>query len=207
LPFLPFSKVIPYTLESMDEFDAEIKAVFGENLENVFSPDEMIGDFATLEEAALANIWPSLKETRGKIFFIIGGSDDFNQKYTTNHPNLSNRVCFLFSEPGVAEAAFLLMNDAKEDELKIQNLVKKGYMVRTFTDNTYEAKNNDYTKSIAALNSGAQILTTDYYRPDVRWSTYKFRLPNGATAQINPFTGNVVDKRKYIWDIGFPLSK
>ena len=207
LPFLPFSKVIPYTLEAMDEFDAEIKAVFGENLENVFSPDEMIGDFATLEEAALANIWPSLKETRGKIFFIIGGSDDFNQKYTTNHPNLSNRVCFLFSEPGVAEAAFLLMNDAKEDELKIQNLVKKGYMVRTFTDNTYEAKNNDYTKSIAALNSGAQILTTDYYRPDVRWSTYKFRLPNGATAQINPFTGNVVDKRKYIWDIGFPLSK
>jgi hypothetical protein len=80
-------------------------------------------------------------------------------------------------------------------------------MVRTFTDNTNEAKNNDFTKSKAALNSGAQILTTDYYRPDTRWSAYKFRLPNGATAQINPYTGNADDIGKYIWDIGFPLSK
>jgi hypothetical protein len=32
-------------------------------------------------------------------------------------------------------------------------------------------------------------------------------LPNGATAQINPYTGNADDIGKYIWDIGFPLSK
>lgn len=207
LPFLPFTSIIPYTLQSMDELDGEIKSIFGENLENVFSPDEMIDNYPSLEAAALAKNWPTLKETRGKILFIIGGSDDFNKKYATNHPNLSNRACFLFSKPGKPEAAFLLENEAIKDKLKIESLVKKGYMVRTFTDNTNEAKNNDYTKSIAALNSGAQILTTDYYRPDERWSTYKFRLPNGATAQINPFTGETNDVGKYIWDVGYPLTK
>lgn len=207
LTFLPFTKVVPYTLESMDAIDNEIKSVFGNGLDNVFSPDEMIGDYSTLEQAALAKNWPTLQAARGKVFFIIGGSDDFNAKYLNNHPNLNGRTCFLFSEPGNSECAFILGNDAIGNEIKFQNYVKAGYMVRVFTDDYLDAQNNDYTKSKSATAGGSQILTTDYYRADSRWSDYTFRLPNHATAIVNPFSGPLGNENKYIWDEGYPLKK
>ena len=42
-----------------------------------------------------------------------------------------------------------------------------GYLVRTRSDaNTTEARENDYSRFEAALESGAQIISTDYYLPD-----------------------------------------
>ena len=46
----------------------------------------------------------------------------------------------------------------------IPELVKKGYIIRTRADaDTKEARVNDRSGFVAACNSGAQIITTDYY--------------------------------------------
>jgi hypothetical protein len=46
-----------------------------------------------------------------------------------------------------------------------------------------------------AFSSGAQIISTDYYRPDERaptdpgWSDYSVQLPNDVVARLNPVNG------------------
>nr|WP_246229901.1 Ca2+-dependent phosphoinositide-specific phospholipase C [Mucilaginibacter humi] len=56
----------------------------------------------------------------------------------------------------------LIRNNAKSPE--IPGLVKKGYIIRTRADSdTEQARTNDRSYFEAACNSGAQIITTDYY--------------------------------------------
>ena len=74
------------------------------------------------------------------------------------------------AQPGDPHAAFVVMNDPLEDKEKIQEYVKKGYLVRTRADaGTYEARMGDYTRFEAAKESGAQYISTDYYIPDPRF--------------------------------------
>ena len=56
----------------------------------------------------------------------------------------------------------MIMNNPKDAQ--IQEMVKKGYIVRTRADgDTKEARVNDKSGFVAACASGAQIITTDYY--------------------------------------------
>jgi hypothetical protein len=60
----------------------------------------------------------------------------------------------------------MILNNPFISFATIQEFVKKGYMVRTRSDaNTIEARNNDYSRWLKALESGAQVITTDYYKP------------------------------------------
>jgi len=58
--------------------------------------------------------------------------------------------------------------------------VKAGFVVRTRADaDTVEARSNDTTRRDAALQSGAQYVSTDYPHPETRLSDYQARLPDG----------------------------
>ncbi len=74
--------------------------------------------------------------------------------------------------------------------------MSEGYFVRTRADtDTTEARSGDTTRRDAALASGAQIVSTDYYRPDPRggkekgWSEYCVQIPGGGAIRINPING------------------
>ena len=96
---------------------------------------------------------------------------------------------FANAEPGTPEAAWLIMNEAVEDEKKIQQRVKEGYLVRTRADaNTREARNNDTRTFQAAKQSGAQIITTDYYQKSTHFpSDYVVHFDDGSYVRRNPF--------------------
>jgi hypothetical protein len=56
------------------------------------------------------------------------------------------------------------LGQREAEAAKIRGMVKKGYMIRTRADaDTEEARRNDKTRFQAACQSGAQIITTDYY--------------------------------------------
>jgi hypothetical protein len=61
---------------------------------------------------------------------------------------------------------------------------------------TVEARTNDTRRRNNALNSGAQIVSSDYpqFEP-ARWSGYTVALPSGSPARCNPVSGppNCVD--------------
>ena len=77
----------------------------------------------------------------------------------------------------------------KRDSALINQLVLQGYIVRTRADaETVEARNNDNTRKLAAFKSGAQIISTDYCRPDIRFSNFEVQWDGKHAGRVNPVT-------------------
>lgn len=189
----PFTNTLPFDKSSIETIDQEIKAVFGSDLPGVITPDDVRGNYATLNEAIKYGAWPALVSARGKILFVMDGSENETPDYLDGHPSLKDRAMFVYAEPGKPEAAFLKYEDPRGFQEEIQNYVTHGYMVRTRADaDTREARNGDVSRREAAFASGAQIISTDYYRSDPRgnstagWTNYMVKLPGAFLARPNP---------------------
>jgi Phosphoinositide phospholipase C, Ca2+-dependent len=103
--------------------------------------------------------------------------------------NPSVAVCIAVlsnAQPGQPDCAFTEQNEGSGEA--IAALVRKGYLVRTRTDeNTKEARSNDTARREVALASGAQLLSTDYPSAEPSsWTGYSVSLPDGAVARCNP---------------------
>ncbi|MNN41310.1 hypothetical protein D3C81_1554230 [compost metagenome] len=138
--------------------------------------------------------WPTIKTSRGKFVFLLlpaTAGMNLESAYVKDRPNLEKRIMFVQSEPNDSFASFILLDNALVRQNEIQNLVKQGYIVRSRSDiETYEAKINDYTRADAAFNSGAQIISTDFFRPGNGYHTsYYVKLPHGNPARSNPING------------------
>ena len=195
VPGKGLTSTIPFDKTALGIIDEEIKEIFGEHLSQVLTPDEVRGNHATLNEAVRKNSLPNLAAARGKIIFVMLPSKNELTDYLDGHPSLEGRVMFAFSKPGAPEAMYLNFNDPIANEPAIQQRVREGYLVRTRADaNTVEARSGDFTKKEAAIRSGAQIISTDYYRPDERkgWSNYEVHFPNRELALVNPLNGEGV---------------
>jgi hypothetical protein len=74
----------------------------------------------------------------------------------------------------------------------IPGLVKQGYLVRSRTDaDTVQARTGDSKMRDAAMASGAQILSSDYYfNEKSRWTDYSVSFPGGKIARCNPVTSS-----------------
>ena len=190
--------VVPeaFTAAVLDQLDEVVRKTLGP--ENLITPDQVRGSYETLESAALQGNWPTLQEARGKFLFILDETGEKREAYLQGHPSLKGRTLFANAEPGTSEAAFLIMNDPINDLKAIQDLVKKGYLVRTRADaNTEQARNNDSSMFEAACQSGAQIITTDYYAKSSHFpSDYVVSFDGGTYFRINPLYDKVISVSK-----------
>lgn len=174
-----------FTPTVFDALDREIRSVFDAG--STISPDDVRGRRATLNEAVLADGWPTLDAARGKVIFLLdqrrAGPD-----YLAGHPSLQGRAIFTNAGPGSPDAAFVEVNDPLKDPALIPRLVRQGYLVRSRTDaDTVQARSGDTTQRDAAMASGAQILSTDYYfHEKASWTGFSVSFPNGAIARCNP---------------------
>jgi hypothetical protein len=177
----------PFTAATFDALDGEIRSVFSPD--EMITPDDMRGKYATPNEAALAGAWPSLARARGKVIFLMD-QRKVGPLYLEGHPNLRGRVLFTNAAPGQPDAAFTEMNDGTEQE--IAALVRQGYLVRTRTDaDTKEARSGSTERRDHAMASGAQILSTDYPKDEpAKWTGYSVSFPGGAMARCNPVAKN-----------------
>jgi hypothetical protein len=173
-----------FTAEVFDRLDKEILDNLGRSY--LIEPDDIRGTSPTLEAAVLAGHWPTMKEARGKFIFILDEGGEHRASYIQNHPSLKGRVLFTDSPAGTPEAAFMIMNNPKDEQIK--EMVKKGYMVRTRADSdTKEARANDKSGFVAACASGAQIITTDYYyRSSYFPSDYSVVFEDGKYVRRQP---------------------
>jgi predicted alpha-1,2-mannosidase len=174
-----------FTSATFDALDAEIRSVFPPA--ELVTPDDVRGDFDTLESAVLAGNWPALDSSRGKVVFLMD-QQNVGTVYLEGHPSLRGRVLFTNATPGEPDAAFIERNDGPAGD--IAALVRLGYLVRTRTDaDTREARTDDTARRNAMLASGAQILSTDYPASEpARWpGHFSVALPGGAkAARCNP---------------------
>ena len=175
-----------FTPAVFDELDKTILQTLGR--EKIIIPNDIRANHPTLESAVLAGNWPTLDKAKGKFIFILDETGEKRAAYIQNYPALKDRVLFANAEPGTPEAAFLILNNPLQDSTRIKEMVAKGYIVRTRADaETMEARQNDTRKFAAACRSGAQIITTDYYRKSTHFpSDYAVSFPTGTFARINP---------------------
>lgn len=181
-----FQKPLPFSLPALDSVDNEILSVLG--WDKLIHPDLVKSSYSTLEEAITHKGWPKLDDVKGKLLFVLDAGENINSLYVRDHPSLSGRVMFINANEGTPEAAFIILNNPFISFAKIQEFVKKGYMVRTRSDaNTIEARNNDYSRWLKAQESGAQVITTDYYKPSNLFdSHYQIGFKADTVFKINP---------------------
>jgi len=189
MPIFPEpTEVLPFDSTAFEALDQEIVAGLGR--EKVLIPDDVRGNYATLEAAVLAHNYPTLAEARGKfVFLMLPAIDEAAASlYWAGRPSLERRIMFVRSSPGLHRAAFLLLDNSLMREADIQQRVKEGYLVRTRSDiETYEAKVNDHHRTEAAFRSGAQVVSTDFFRPGNAYGTdYVVSLPGGEAVRCNP---------------------
>ena len=172
------------TPELLDDLDEEIRSVFAD--EHLVTPDDLRGDHETLPEAIETDGWPTLEEARGKVLFTMINGGEIRDMYTAGASNLEGRPIFTDAEPGDPDAAFVRVDDPTDP--KLAQVIEAGYISRTRTDSpTDDARQDDTTRRDAALASGAQYLSTDYYKPSEHFeSDYTVTLPGGVVARCNP---------------------
>ncbi|MET3663564.1 phosphatidylinositol-specific phospholipase C domain-containing protein [Caulobacter sp. 1776] len=151
-----------YSEADLASLDADAIAAFGRS--GIIAPDDVRGAAATLREAVLAGGWPTLAAARGKVLLVLDSNPRIAQAYRQGHPSLKGRMMFGLYDVAEPEAAVFNIQDPKAEEARIKALVAQGFLVRTRSDaDTREARAHDLSRLQAAVRSGAQIISSDYY--------------------------------------------
>jgi hypothetical protein len=179
-----FTKVLPFTPHVLDSLDQEILSVF--SFEELITPDMVKGDYASLREAVTTIGWPPLQESKGKVLFVLDAGEFITAMYIKE--SLKGKPIFPNVEEKNPDAAFFIMNDPKAQQEEIKKRVKAGFMVRTRADaDTREARANDLTRFDAAVASGAQLISTDYYLSRLSPSgKFQVAFKDGKYESCNP---------------------
>lgn len=173
-----------FTAAVFDALDQEIITNLG--ADKLITPDQVRGQFPTLEAAVLHQNWPTLQAAKGKFIFVLDEKGPKQAAYIQGHPSLKGRVLFADAEPGTPEAAIHILNNARHDQAAIKALVGKGYITRADSD-TQEARHNDLRSFETAMQSDAQIISTDYYQKSTQFaSDYVISFPGGGYFRLNP---------------------
>ncbi|MBT8470673.1 MAG: hypothetical protein HKN10_01825 [Myxococcales bacterium] len=185
---LGFVTPLEFGPEEVADIDREILDVFP--MERLIRPDDLRGDYDTLEQAVLDGAWLTLAEARGRVMFVFLNRSAARDHYIDGHPSLRGRVMFTNSDEGDPEAAWFNVNSALSDGERIRELVGAGYMVRTRADaDTQQARDDDYTLQEAAFASGGQFVSTDYVVPIPDFGTdYFAEIPGGYVGRCNPIS-------------------
>lgn len=174
-----------FGLDQLTALETEILSVFKKD--EILKPDDVRGEFASLPEALSKCGWPTVKEASGKVMFAMDNESPLRDLYLKGHDALQERLLFVSVPTHHPAAAFVKLNDPLGGFERIQELVKKGFIIRTRADSdTYEARKNDTSRRDRALASGAQFISTDYPEPDRRLSDYHVTFGKGAVTRPNP---------------------
>ncbi|MCI2424183.1 phosphatidylinositol-specific phospholipase C1-like protein [Saccharopolyspora sp. K220] len=180
----------PWDAKRFADLDAEIRSVLP--ADKMITPDDVRKPGLTLEQSVLRFGWPTMADSRGKFVFLMDNDDpQLQAPYLENRPNLEGRVLFTNATPGRPDAAFVKRNDPTgANTAQIQDLVRRGYLVRTRADEPFEQASTGSTEQLnAALASGAQIISTDFPVPGLAaryGSDYVAELPTGTPVRCNP---------------------
>ncbi len=184
-----FTPALPFGKEALARIDEEISRVFAE--EELVLPREVKGQYPSLEKAILEKGWPSLEDCLGKFMFVLDESGEKMSSYISLDDKFERQRMFVTQSPGQAHAGILFINDPTTSTVEITECVKKGYLVRARADaDTREARDNDTLRREMAFASGAQFISTDFYRPDPRWPGYQVSFGEEGYFRINPFTAS-----------------
>ncbi|MEM7005673.1 MAG: phosphatidylinositol-specific phospholipase C1-like protein [Pseudomonadota bacterium] len=180
------TEALPFDAAAFDGMDGELLSVL--SADRLITPDDLRGDAASLREGVLENGWPLIEQGKGKFLFALDEPEIVVETYMRGNASLEGLPLFVNSvDPSANHAAYFTINDPKTDQDRIREIVSSGFLVRTRADaDTAEARANDTSRLEAALTSGAQYISTDYYLPREEFGLYKAALPNDEVSRCRP---------------------
>jgi hypothetical protein len=149
------------------------------------TPAEVQGDFETLREAVVTDGWPVLAQTRGRFVLWMDSWGEWGRRYSRNRTDLSHREIFVVSEVTDPVAAITNFNNPLTSGDQIRAAVEQGFIVRTRGDDALVGLAGDDTQLKAALESGAQLISSDFPAP-VFGVDYHSSIPGGTPSRCNP---------------------
>jgi len=174
--FSPWTKPLPWKEIDIEQLEKEILAVIPRD--KLLAPDDLRGNEATLREAVRNKGWPTLESQRGKFVFLLDNEGAERNILLGKSETLAGRLLFASVSADHPAAAWMKRNDPVSQFEEIQKLVKQGFLVRTRADaDTVQARSKDQSRSQKAIESGAQLISTDFPEPDSRFSDYHVILP------------------------------
>jgi hypothetical protein len=176
------------TAEGADAWLADVESDISSvwSPERLLTPDMVQGASASLKEAITTRGWPTLGESRGRVFFVLHDTGALRTAYTHGDADLAGRIMFVESSMAEPYASVLVLNDPIAQAAEIAAAVEAGFLVRTRADaDTAEPRDGDTTRRDAALASGAQLVSTDFPAP-VEGIDYSVEIPGGTPSRCNP---------------------
>lgn len=168
LRFIGFQRAIKYDSCIYSLLNDELTSFVPED--QLLKPSEIKMGYNSIRERIEKAGWPTVGEMRGKLFFILEGNND--EWYARQLNRGKDFPMFVYGSTDDKMSLFVKRNDPIGNESEILELTKD-FIVRTRSDvGTLEARSNDEGRKKAAIESGAQIISTDYYRPDLQLSNF-----------------------------------
>jgi len=179
-----FAEVLPFDTKVLDALDKEILEAL--DADQLITPKQVKGKRKTLRQAVVDKGWPDLSKARGKIIFVFDAGKDLTELYIKGDDAYA-RPMFANTDLDNPHAAFFIMNDPVKQEKEIAERVRQGFMIRTRSDaDTREARTGDKSRFEAAIRSGAQLITTDYYLKSLSPNKDFEIIFDGKYSQCNP---------------------
>jgi hypothetical protein len=137
--------------------DRQILQVLG--AEKLLRPADVQKPGLSLRDSVRQHGWPSVSRTSGQFIVIFDGDTTQARSYQAA---VAAREQVLFASTGIddPQAAILVLNQPVAQQAQIHSAVAAGFIVRTRSD---EPLNADATRFNSALQSNAQIISTDFY--------------------------------------------
>jgi len=182
--FAATNQLTPWDAAALDRLDAVVRDAFGKDL---VTPDEVRGKRSSLRAAVTRSGWPTLAKTRGRVI-VVFNSEAMKPTYLSGHPTLEGRAMFAIARsPELPYSAIMSVPDPRQ--ARIAKLLDLHMIIRTQADvDAAEARANDLTRAAAAVDSGAQVVATDYPVADPTIGPYVVALPGNTTARCDPVT-------------------
>jgi len=183
----PKTDVTPQNVDTfLARVEADILSVWPR--ERIMTPDDVTGASATLRDALQERGWPTLAQTRGKVLFVWDTSGVVRERYSAGMTTLAGKLMFVESAPGDPLAAVTILNDPTTQTAAIRAALDAHMLVRTRADaDSMQVATSDYTQMNAALQSSAQVITTDH-PGDKGDGGYQVKIPGGTPVRCNPVT-------------------
>lgn len=178
--FIPFENMKAFSIDYADEFDGIIREVLGEKL---FTPADMLRDYASFGEMRAADDWCKVSDMLGKVMILLH-EGNVSEKYIKLDPSIKSQAMFPMLRPEDIDrdcASFIICN-VPEELLEIDSEVRESrVIVRTRTDKFTAVTEKRYEQ---AMSSPAQIISTDYPpRTDSTAESYVVSFGNNTTVR------------------------
>ncbi len=126
--------------------------------------------------------WPTIGQARDRVIVVMHPNDDVAALYTARPEN--ERTMIIGRSEFVAADATPFVVHNTPDPATISTLIDQGALVRTRADSDLQT---DPSERDAALSSGAQIISTDYWAPHKQEATdYSVEFSDGALVRPTP---------------------